>query len=675
MKLRMPWGNLEQAGAASGGKRADGAGQGRTSSSSMAMLNRQIRSFVPGQTLRGEIISRNGSDVQIKLSDDMVLQAKVDQNMNLEVGKSMTFEVRNNGSMLTLSPLFENMSADVNVLKALDMASLPVNETTVSMTRQLMEAGLPVDKNSLQKIYRQTASFPQAEISDIVGLHKLGMEVNETNINQMISYRNMTHQLSAGADTVLAALTDTVDGMAAAGDDQGLYTLYRELLELVMEVSDRTASDAPSMQDIYGADAEGAGVPAEGNASFESPAGAVIEGVPEDGAVFAGASADGAAAGANADGAAIMGALADGASAGVSADGAALMGTLADGASLNGALAGGSSLSGANAEGMVPAGENAGGAVSGIFTDSAVSAESPADGAAAAEEILQSAGTNGGEAGEITGQLMEILGDLPMEPMEKEQISRQLIQYAWGNLSRADFFAAAARMLQAADTVDGGVKNMHRVFSGSAFRELLNRSLKQLWSIQPEETAQKQKVEELYQRLDRQLKSLSHVLENAGQGESGAFRAVSSMTQNIDFLNQLNQMYAYVQLPLRLRQGDANGELYVYTNKKSLAAFDGKISALLHLDMEHLGPVDVYVTLEQARVNTRFYVRDDEMLDFLEAHMHILTKRLAERGYDCSFSMTSRKDEKTDTKNSGLLPLLEQEKGMMVTQYAFDVRT
>ena len=51
-------------------------GKGRASQSQSAArtadLNRQIRSLVPGQTIRGEIVSRNGSEVQIRLSDDMV---------------------------------------------------------------------------------------------------------------------------------------------------------------------------------------------------------------------------------------------------------------------------------------------------------------------------------------------------------------------------------------------------------------------------------------------------------------------------------------------------------------------------------------------------------------------------------------------------------------------------
>ena len=144
-------------------------------------------------------------------------------------------------------------------------------------------------------------------------------------------------------------------------------------------------------------------------------------------------------------------------------------------------------------------------------------------------------------------------------------------------------------------------------------------------------------------------------------------------------MNQLNQMYTYVQLPLQLQHAQARGELYVYTNKRNLAAKDGQVSALLHLDMENLGPLDVYVTMKDAKVNTNFCVADEEILVFLEQHMNLLTERLQKRGYDCKCTMRTREVEQTGMagdghKNSGIAPLL-QEGEMILSQHAFDVRT
>ena len=123
-------------------------------------VNRQIRALVPGQTLRGEVVSREGNNAQIRLLQDVLVDAKVDADIRLELGQNITFQVKNNGQTLNLSPLFTNMATEGTVLKALDMASLPVNENTVAMTKQLMDAGLPIDKNTLQQIWHESNAFP-----------------------------------------------------------------------------------------------------------------------------------------------------------------------------------------------------------------------------------------------------------------------------------------------------------------------------------------------------------------------------------------------------------------------------------------------------------------------------------------------------------------------------------
>ena len=149
----------------------------------------------------------------------------------------MTFEVKNNGSTLVLSPLFENMAADANVLKAIEMAGLPVNDTTVSMTELLMRAGLSIDKNTLQQVYREAGSFPDASVEDIVDLHKLGLPVNENNLAQIASYKNFTYQLETGLYSLMQELPGMLAEMAAKGDVQGAVRLLREIFSLLQETA------------------------------------------------------------------------------------------------------------------------------------------------------------------------------------------------------------------------------------------------------------------------------------------------------------------------------------------------------------------------------------------------------------------------------------------------------
>lgn len=614
--------------------------------SQMEQANRQIRSLVPGQTISGEIVSRNGSEVQIRLSEDVILNARVDRNMNIEVGKNMTFEVKNNGSSLTLSPLFTNVATDVNVLKALDMAGLPVNRASIDMTEQLMAAGMSVNRNSLQQIFREISGYPQAQISDIINLHRLQMPVNEANINQMTSYRNLTHQLTQGMDAILEALPEAFDSMMAEGDTAGAVKLYQEVLQLVQETGDMAVSgEAADGMPGQAASGQVSVFPGQ-NSSGEAVVPDEITQTP-DGAPTGTAGTNPSSQILNAEN--LQEAMAE-----LEAE----IPLPSNALSSNGMP-----------EEAAREGEHAGNALqtegeaAGLQNTAVVSGERMAE---TIPENLRTA---------VAGDALALLDSIHMSPERAQTLRNEIYQFLQGETDAGRFFSALNTLAESAKFSTESMKLLEKMFSGPKFRTLLSSQLKNSWMLRPEEVASPGKVEEMYRRLDRQLKSLGSALENAGQSESTAYRAVSSMSQNIDFLQQLNQMYTYVQLPLRLQQRDAQGELYVYTNKKKLSSPDGTMSALLHLDMEYLGPVDVYVSLKGSKVNTRFYLRDDEMIDFMSQHMDVLTRRLQKRGYDCSFSMVLREKGETESTKGGLEPVLRQNKGIMLSHYAFDVRT
>ncbi len=45
---------------------------GQQQARATADVSRQIRALAPGQTIRGEVIARNGGEVQIKLAEDII---------------------------------------------------------------------------------------------------------------------------------------------------------------------------------------------------------------------------------------------------------------------------------------------------------------------------------------------------------------------------------------------------------------------------------------------------------------------------------------------------------------------------------------------------------------------------------------------------------------------------
>ncbi|MCM1090303.1 MAG: flagellar hook-length control protein FliK [Muribaculum sp.] len=579
-----------------------------------AQLNQMIRSLAPGQTLQGEVVASNNGEIQIRLSEDMVLSARLEQGMNLEVGKNVTFEVRNNGRTLTLSPLFANTATEANALKALDMAALPINQSTVTMTGLMMQAGLSVDRNSLQQMFREMNTFPNSSLSDLVDLHRLGLEVNEENLAQISSYKNLTHQLVDGMHTVVGALPETLQGMVQEGNVEGAAKMFQELLQLLSELP---ADEALGEEALT--------TPREGAQQAEAQTGAEIQA---------------GSGGENAAGSSAVQQLPND-------ELEELLGRIAN----------------ENTKALMSMADGKG--------DKKVIVEMPPE-SVAEHGIADDKGVAAATRFPLTQELLQFVDARGGSLAEYGDILRQLATAEQGG-----DLAGQAKALQ--ELLQQGRQNgdntlLEGLLAGKMSQRVLSEGLSKLWTIEPREVADAGKVEELYQRLDRQLKSMTRILEQAGQTESGAFKAATNMSQNIDFLQQLNQAYTYVQLPLRLQQGEKHGDLYVYTNKRNLAAKDGQISALLHLDMEHLGPVDVYVAMQAERVNTRFYVQDDEMLDFLEAHMDLLTSRLQKRGYQCDFSMQIR-DAKRSAE-SGIQGLMagEQTPPQSIAQYAFDVR-
>ncbi len=205
----------------------------------------------------------------------------------------------------------------------------------------------------------------------------------------------------------------------------------------------------------------------------------------------------------------------------------------------------------------------------------------------------------------------------------------------------------------------------------AAVGKLLQNAMEKNWLMKPEDVADKEKVEEFYEQLKSQTGKLADMTSEALGKDSPLSQNVNRLSQNIDFMNQLNQTFTYVQVPLKMHNQNANGDLYVYTNKKNLAAKNGSVSAFLHLDMDNLGSVDVYVAMEKQRVSTNFKVRDDSILDLIEANIDLLNERLEKRGYRLHPTV-----EVTEKEVSVVEEMQKQmgQNTMPIAQFSFDAR-
>ena len=191
------------------------------------------------------------------------------------------------------------------------------------------------------------------------------------------------------------------------------------------------------------------------------------------------------------------------------------------------------------------------------------------------------------------------------------------------------------------------------IFRSEPFQSMLKNGLQKQWTLTPQDLMQEGKVEEFYQRLAKESSQLARMMNEAMQaggqtGNASQARAMGNINENVEFMNQMNQMFSYVQLPMKLSNSQAHGDLYVYTNKKNLARRDGMLTAFLHLDMDYLGALDVSISLqtEKNQVTTKFYL-DEDSIKLVGEHMDELSQRLLKKGYQCKNMVLEKDEDKT----------------------------
>lgn len=573
-----------------------------------ATFPKMVKSLVPGTTIQGEIIAKNGNEVQIRIDKDTVLQARLEQDVNVEEGQNIRFQVKNNGTTLTLSPLLTNTAQADNVYKALQMAGLPINESTVAMTDEMMKLGMSIDSRSLQNMFKDVVTHTDASATDVVFLHKMDMPLTESNLRQIQNYTELQHEVVKGMQDVTDALQGLINNSTGGADV------------------------AAGVDIAAGADvaAVAAGVDADTLTQYQNLVKELISDT-------------------------LMGMLPDGAG----AAGDVTVGNPAGG------------ITGADLAGEVPAG--------GISGDALAAGISGAD---LAGEALTDAPMSG-NAALIKGVLQDAaFSELLNNGLITEEEAAGFLKDASGLLTEKGITLSentTQEMMKALLDITAGntqeAESLQKLFSGKVWKNLLESTVKTQWSLTPETLPKEGEVGKVYEKIVKSLHTLNETLQQSGAQNTALQESITNLSENIGFMNQLNQMYTYVQLPLKMQNGEKNGELYVFTNKRSLAEKDGEVSALLHLTMEHLGLLDVYVKMNQGKVSTEFIVEKEETLLFLEKNMSILTDRLQKRGYDISCKMKV-KDEAGEPENPVERLLTEKQNGAVSVhaQYAFDVR-
>ena len=562
-----------------------------------------LSSLKNGDKFTAKVVDVSGSDVTLKLPSGGTVNAKLSSDMNISEGQTISFEVKNGGSTVSITPLLTNTSADISVLKALNQAQLPVNDTSVGMTTEMMKAGLSIDRSSLFGMYEKVLNNPSANVSDIVDLSKLGLPVNEENLSNIENYKNLSYQIDSGLQTLAEKTDQALLDMVKGGD----MTNAAKLMSSIVDASLSYLDEGVSIEEFV-----------SGNVN------------PLDSE---------------------LGEQTTQANAGNNGETAQAAETLSETESKE------STPAAVNTEEQNAAKSTGDAASRALELLKNLNSSEAAPKADTAGNVSAQAQTAGTEQNVSAGTVLNMAPDNLIENFDKvvslyKEMSGDS-EYVPTDMK--DLFSKISMLTQKAIT-DGDAQTLNKLVNSDPLKKLSLGTLKDMWSISPSEVADKEKVESLYRRLSSQLNMLKDGLVSANAQNTPAFNATNNMSSNIDFLQQINQMYAYIQLPIKLSGGEsAHGDLYVFSNKKNMSSDDSVVTAFMHLDMDNLGPVDVYVSMDVnagGKVSTNFTVADDETLDFLNQNMHLLTERLQKRGYDLQASMKVKSEEEDPEENA-----------------------
>ena len=593
--------------------------------SGMQKVVSTLEELSSGSVFEGTVSSVKNGKVTLALSDGQTITARLSGKVPLSQGTPMFFQVKSNdGVTIEIKPYTGAGSGGNPILtNALTEGTVPVTERNLAMVDAMMKEQMPIDKQSLLNMARIANMNPGVNITTVVSMTKLGIPVSPEMAAQFENYMTDEHAILQEMDQAMNELADLA-GSKNLTPDQAVQMNQKIVTILLPE---QTVTGAPV--NVEGQIAAGQNV-TDGQTTV---AGQIVTGRET-------AAEEQFAAGQAAQ---------------------------------------------ERADTQAVPGQNQETVLEAKIQNSSTNVGSQALGEVLSDQQFSSLGRllqNIPSLVESTKLFPEAMEqDIFIDTLEDESVAQNLMteDAAWKaadgktaldkNLTVSDFLRTVSQILS--ENNGAASQSIQKLFGSDAYKSLLRNVMEQQWLIQPEALKQEKKISQLYEKLEQQMRQVEDALKEAGVTKTRFPETAAEVRGNIEFMNQLNQAYTYVQVPLKMSGQNANGELYVYTNKKNLRDPDAELSAFLHMDLEHLGSTDVSVKMQHRNVKTNFYMADDASYDLVEKYLPILEQKLKDKGYQCTITMT--KEEKKVSFGDDFLRKDMPQTGTL-HRYSFDVR-
>ena len=478
--------------------------------------------------------------------------------------------------------MLDGAGANLTLLDALKSANLPTDTANLSMVNQMMQQQMPIDKASLNQMYHLLQANPQVNASTIVQMVKLGIEITPGNAAQFENYMSDRQAITAAMDDFINELPEIM-----SDDDLSMYRLAsqgRQIINIVTDGLKENTATAPGN--------------VLGEASNEISGMAVNEAANE---------------------------IANGSTEVASNE-------------ISGVAVNGSADENAEVASNEAANENTGA----VLNEAAgADANEPINGM---RDIIQMEETAENSLGSVmTDEQLKELNE-QLKSLLPDKAGNEISLY-----SKDDSIVGTLNDIkELLKNTTADKQSLLKLFSGSGFKAMIKNALTRQWMITPEQLKESDKqltdkIGRLYEKVSEQLDKMQEIIKSSGAVKENVSALAENIRGNIEFMNQVNNVYTYVQIPMKMNGHNASGQLYVYTNKKNITDPDKELSAFLHLDMDNLGATDVSIKMLKKEVSTNFYMDNDEAYILIERFLLKLEEKLRNKGYSCKLSVVNEK--------------------------------
>ncbi len=620
----------------------------------------------PGYIFEGTVSELRGGQAKIALGSGQALTARIGGNVNISQGDTLFFQVKSNDdNQIYIRPYTAGgQSINPILYNALESANLPINADNLQMVDAMMQEGMSIDKQSLTSMSHVISGNSGAEVFALVQMQKLSLPITVENYTQFINYKN-------NEQAILSELSVVTDGLSSifSSEDNPLDQLLNFNSQIAQMLDENVGNNITNNPVNINSEAQEAAnvnydltnMTKEGSITIEntliSNTNETSETIPSLNENIVNVNDKGQIITTNAQGESII----LGEQINEQKDGVSVTIT---------GLSASTNDSGENGMQNIASGNS-------NVTDQMPNASQNADvtqtdaSKASIDSITYDNGSAGAALKEegirnfsaMLNEIKSLIGDsnlLENGMLKSSYTSTEVIK------------ELSILIEQAGDLSNESISHsLSKLLKSNEYQTLLKDAMLNQWTLSPQSVKEKQNVDHLYERiLDQMNKLQSAAASVSGQGAENTANAAKNVASNLEFINQINQIYNYVQIPVKMWNKDVNSELYVYTNKKELNDKDAPLSALLHLDMENLGPIDVMVKLQAKNVYTDFSMSDDKSFELIMNNIDILENKLNKLGYTCEVTVKNTVEKQDFVKD-----FLERDESVgTIKRYSFDMK-